>query len=92
MDAPGAYVWWWYKQHISRREIEKMKKNMKKVPVIQLKKEIYHDHEIYEAEKILQQIDQEENLKIPIIPLPQQHLPWYKKILHSIYHYFNSSR
>ena len=92
MDAPGAYVWWWYKQHIWRREIEKMKKNMKKVPVIQLKKEIYHDQEIHEAEKILKQIDQEEIQQTPIITPIQEHLPWYKQILHYIYRYFNSSR
>ncbi|MEI6672463.1 MAG: hypothetical protein WCL02_03795 [bacterium] len=33
-----------------------MKKNMKKVPIIQLKKEIYHEKEINEAEKILGKI------------------------------------
>ena len=69
-----------------------MKKNMKKVPVIQLKKEIYHNQEIHEAEKILKQIDQEETIQTPIISVPQQHIPWYKKILHNIYRYFNSSR
>jgi hypothetical protein len=33
-----------------------MKKNMKKVPVIQLKTEIYHNKEVHEAEKILENI------------------------------------
>lgn len=56
MDAPGSYRWGTYKQHISRKEIENMKKNMKKVPVIQLKTEIYHNKEIHEAEKILENI------------------------------------
>lgn len=65
---------------------------MKKVPVIQLKKEIYHDQEIHEAEKILKQINQEEIQQTPIISISKQHLPWYKKILHNIYRYFNSSR
>ncbi len=53
MDTPWSYRWGTYKQHISRKEIEIMKKNMKKVPVIQLKTEIYHNKEINEAEKIL---------------------------------------
>jgi len=33
-----------------------MKKNMKKVPIIQLKKEIYHTKELNEAENILENI------------------------------------
>jgi len=56
MDSPWSYRWGNYKQQISRKEIEKMKKNMKKVPVIQLKTEIYHNKEIHEAEKILENI------------------------------------
>lgn len=57
MDAPGAYVWGHYVQRLSSREIAKMKKNMKKVPVIQLKSEIYHNKEINDAESILEHID-----------------------------------
>jgi hypothetical protein len=33
-----------------------MKKNMKKVPIIQLKKEIYHTKELNEVENILENI------------------------------------
>lgn len=33
-----------------------MKKNMKKVPLIQIKSDIYHDKEVLEAEKILSHI------------------------------------
>jgi len=43
-------------KHLSRAEIEKMKKSMKKVPEIQLKSDIYHEHEITEAENILGKI------------------------------------
>ena len=53
MDTPGAYRWGTYTQHLSRKEIENMKKNMKKIPIIQLKTEIYHNKEVNEAEKIL---------------------------------------
>lgn len=53
MDIPRSYRGGTYTQHISRKEIENMKKNMKQVPVIQLKTEIYHTKEINEAEKIL---------------------------------------
>jgi len=40
-------------KRLSSKEIEKMKKNMKKVPEIQLKSDIYHNHEITEADQIL---------------------------------------
>jgi hypothetical protein len=40
-------------KHLSSSEIEKMKKNMKKVPEIQLKSDIYHRQEITEADEIL---------------------------------------
>ncbi len=59
MDAPLAYTWWSFKQHLSRREIEKMKKNMKKVPLIKTKSDIYHNKEVDEAEKLLTQITNE---------------------------------
>ncbi len=42
-----------YKKHISSKEVEKMKKNMKKVPIIELKSDLYHLKEEQEAEKLL---------------------------------------
>lgn len=91
MDAPGWYVWGVYKQHISRREIENMKKNMKKVPIIQLKTEIYHNKEAEEAETILKNISQEkiQNTTNPV--LSKYQLPWYKKILRYLSQYFTPS-
>ena len=56
MDIPWAYRWGMYTQHLPPKEIAKMKKNMKKVPVIQLKSDIYHTQEIHEAENILENI------------------------------------
>lgn len=43
---------------MSPREIEKMKKNMKKAPIIKLKSDIYHKHEEEEAENLLANIDE----------------------------------
>ncbi len=57
MDTPGAYRWGTYKQKLSPQEIKKMKKNMKKVPIIQSKSDRYHLKEEQEAEKILENID-----------------------------------
>lgn len=59
MDAPGTYIGGWYRpQRLSAKEIAKMKKNMKKVPTIQLKSEIYHNREEQEAEKLLEKINE----------------------------------
>ncbi|EKD25397.1 MAG: hypothetical protein ACD_80C00069G0001 [uncultured bacterium (gcode 4)] len=57
MDTPGAYIWGTYKHHISAKEIEKMKKNMKKVPIIESKAAKYHAKEEQEAEKLLSNIN-----------------------------------
>ncbi|HMS90678.1 MAG TPA: hypothetical protein PKC87_00445 [Candidatus Absconditabacterales bacterium] len=91
MDTPGAYRGGVYTQHISRREIENMKKNMKKVPVIQLKTEIYHKKEAHEADKILYNIYQEDNHQISDIQIKKIQMPWYKKVLHIISRYFTPS-
>lgn len=56
MDVLGNYTRGHYKQHISKKEIEKMKKNMKKVPIISSKSDLYHLKEEQEAEKILSKI------------------------------------
>lgn len=64
---------------------------MKKVPVIQLKTEIYHNKEAHEAEKILNTLYQEEFDHISDDKQLPTQLPWYKKILHIISTYFTSS-
>ncbi len=56
MDAPNVYTWGTYKQHLSKKEIETMKKNMKKVPIIESKAAIYHLKEEQEAEKLLSKL------------------------------------
>ncbi len=82
MDAPGAYRWGNYKQYLSPKELEKMKKNMKKVPVIQLKSDIYHNQEANEAEKILWKIPTTNTETIPIPETQQQ--DWLISKLYSL--------
>ncbi|MCX6823146.1 MAG: hypothetical protein NTX91_04110 [candidate division SR1 bacterium] len=59
-------------QHLSRSEIEKMKKSMKKVPEIQLKSDIYHEHEITEADSILGNISPTVAVPIHSEPIEQR--------------------
>lgn len=56
VDAPSQYRWSMYKQYITPKEIEKMRKNMKKVPIIQSKADMYHRQEEQEAESLLAKI------------------------------------
>jgi len=56
MDAPVQYRWGSYKQYMSPKEIEKMRKNMKKVPIIESKADRYHLKEEQEAESLLSKI------------------------------------
>ncbi len=63
---------WWWKYYISKKEIE----NMKKVPIIQKKSELYHKNQDKEADlfinKSLENIDAQED-KISII----KNIDWY---------------
>lgn len=68
MDAPLTYSWGNYTQHLSSRQIATMKKNMKKVPVIQLKSDIYHKTEEQEAENILENIPHTHPSTVQISP------------------------
>ena len=52
-----------------------MKKNMKKVPVIQLKSDIYHNHEAKEAENILGSISNHTEDNISKISLQNKQQP-----------------
>ena len=54
MDLMGNYVGWW-RRWLPPSEIQKMKKNMKKVPIIQEKSEKYHLTEEEEAERIIKE-------------------------------------
>jgi hypothetical protein len=93
VDAPNIYRWWSYAKSISRKEIETMKKNMKKVPTIQLKSDVYHNKEAVEAEEILQNINKQNDswVEEQKQPIKTKKLPWYKKIFHRISHLFTSS-
>jgi len=56
MDEPGGYRGGNYMQYISPSQLKKMKKNMKKVPIIQSKSDNYHQKEEEEAEELLSKI------------------------------------
>lgn len=72
---------------MSRRQIQEMKKNMQKVPYIQMKSDMYHEQEKQHAESILDDITQ------PEVVIPQESMEnitqnhytqWIKKILMKI--------
>lgn len=74
-------------KHMSRREIQEMKKNMQKVPYIQMKSDMYHEQESQQVDAILEGIIQSE-----IIP-PQEsmenvpenrYIQWIKKIFRKL--------
>ena len=90
MDIPRSYRGGTYKQHISRKEIENMKKNMKQVPVIQLKTEIYHTNEINEAEKILGNISSLPSEPSISSSQTKKTSTWYISKLYSLLHRFIS--
>jgi len=54
---------WWWTYYASKKEIEKMKKNMKKLPVIQKKAEIYHKEQVNEAEKFINNAFEDDNIE-----------------------------
>ncbi len=54
---------WWWSYYLSKKDIEKMRKNMKKVPVIQKKSEIYHKNQDKEAESFIDNSLENEVLK-----------------------------
>ena len=59
-----------------------MKKNMKKVPVIQLKSDIYHNKEVDEAEHILKNIpnNHTENPSSHLSENTEKHIWFFEKI------------
>lgn len=52
-----SFSWWGGGLYISKSHIKNMKKNMRKVPIIQTKSDIYHSKEDEEAEDIISGID-----------------------------------
>ena len=55
-----VFSWNNWSLYLSRSYIKKMKKNMRKVPIIQEKSEIYHKMEKTEAEKILEKVNEQD--------------------------------
>lgn len=45
--------WWWRVKRLSWREIQKMRANMAKVPIIKKKSDTYHDIESQQADELL---------------------------------------
>lgn len=52
-----SFSGWSGNRFLSSSHIKNMKKNMRKVPIIQTKSELYHMNDYNEAEKIISQID-----------------------------------
>jgi len=70
--------------HLSRREVQEMKKNMQKVPYIQMKSDMYHEQEEQAADNILDQIQQQEIIQTQesMDNAPEKkYIQWIKKIL-----------
>ena len=60
-------VFWWQNGtlSLSKTHIKNMKRNMRKVPIIQIKSDLYHKKEDIDAEKIISKIeDTPGNLKV----------------------------
>jgi len=92
MDSVNYYRGWWQPKHLSRQEIEEMRKNMKKVPVIELQAEIYHNQETKNVESILTNLPKTEttNVSTPhtdLITRPN----WYHRLRNRLQHIFTSS-
>lgn len=49
-DTVFGYRGWWKPTPLTKKEIEKMKKIMKKVPIIKARNDIYHEHEEKKAD------------------------------------------
>ena len=94
MDSISTYLPGSYAKHISASEIQRMKKAMKKVPVLQLQSDIYHNKEAEEAEKILWDLNhQPEHENIPSVALHSSikvASPRYRRYWKAITHYFTS--
>lgn len=82
VDTINRYIWWWPK-HLSPGEIEEMRKNMKKVPIIQLQSDIYHEKEVGNAEEVLWHITETETEKSTANTSQQEskHRSLWKKII-----------
>ena len=52
-----SFSWQSSNLHLSRDYVKNMKKNMRKVPIIQIKSDLYHSKEKIEAENILDKVD-----------------------------------
>lgn len=72
---------------MSRKEIQEMKKNMQKVPYIQMKSDMYHEQEKHDADSILDEIVQPEIITTQEsmeIETENHYIQWIKKILRKL--------
>ena len=74
-------------RHISTRQIQEMKKNMKKVPIIKEKSDTYHHAEEVNADRILDTATTETREKRYTVmkPTTSHHLTRFQKIGHNIH-------
>jgi hypothetical protein len=74
-------------KHMSRREIQEMKKNMQKVPYIQMKSDMYHEQESQQVDAILEGITQSEIIapqeSMENVP-ENRYIQWIKKIFRKL--------
>lgn len=56
-----VFGWQNGKMYLSRDHIKNMKRNMRKVPIIQIKSDLYHNKEETEAENILNKVEDLKN-------------------------------
>jgi hypothetical protein len=69
-----------------------MKQNMKKVPIISLQGDVYHNKEAKEADFMLKDIAIiSSDEKTADRNNEQDHIPWYRKLLSTLQHLFTSS-
>lgn len=85
MDSLWSYTPRAQKKHISSWEIQRMKKAMKKVPVLQLQSDIYHTQEVNEAENMLGWlIEKNSNDELSLLPswIPWAHNRWQRLMVY----------
>lgn len=79
-----SFSWWSGSLYISKSHIKNMKKNMRKVPIIQIKSDIYHKKEDVEAENIISSIDKESTTSIVIDVNNRnktENTSWFEKLI-----------
>jgi len=53
-DTLGTYSWSFHPKHLSKKDLEKIKKIMKTVPIVEARNELHHQKEEQEADQIFE--------------------------------------